>query len=179
MIFQDGKPYYKAIIPPIATGEVESGIWMDAKKTFEEITEDDDLLKTYISQMTEKLVTLRESGCSDLLGRTLYFLTLGENEKLNLLKQADTDMWNNFKKPQITCMNILRKNNANNGKSSDCIIVGTEEKVILIFEPPRFEIVERFQLSSPIVFVSSYGFFDTEYTLAVVCRDNCIYGLNK
>ena len=59
------------------------------------------------------------------------------------------------------------------------LLIGTENKELLIVDVEAFTILRKVKLSSVPVFISSFGLFDVEYHITVVCRDGHGYHFTR
>jgi len=59
------------------------------------------------------------------------------------------------------------------------LVIGTENKSILILDPSGSNISQEFKLSSTPVYILSEGLIDTDYKLTILCRDGKIYEIKN
>ena len=59
------------------------------------------------------------------------------------------------------------------------LLIGTENKELLIVDVEAFTILRKVKLSSVPVFISSFGLYDVEYHITVVCRDGHGYHFTR
>ena len=59
------------------------------------------------------------------------------------------------------------------------LLIGTESKELLIVDVEAFTVLRRVSLPSVPVFISSFGLYDVEYHITIVCRDGHGYHLTR
>ena len=59
------------------------------------------------------------------------------------------------------------------------LMIGTESKELLIVDVEAFTVLRRVTLPSVPVFISSFGLYDVEYHITVVCRDGHGYHVTR
>uniref|UniRef100_A0A2I3GZH0 BBSome complex member BBS1 n=1 Tax=Nomascus leucogenys TaxID=61853 RepID=A0A2I3GZH0_NOMLE len=90
----------------------------------------------------------------------------------------EQDLWNQAKETVITTMTTLKKNLADEDAVS-CLVLGTENKELLVLDPEAFTILTKMSLPSVPVFLEVSGQFDIEFRLAAACRNGNIYILRR
>ncbi|KAB0407489.1 hypothetical protein E2I00_007663, partial [Balaenoptera physalus] len=78
----------------------------------------------------------------------------------------------------ITTMTTLKKNLADEDAVS-CLVLGTENKELLVLDPEAFTVLAKMNLPSVPVFLEVSGQFDVEFRLAAACRNGNIYMLRR
>lgn len=166
-IYKNLKPFYKFQLPFLSVNQTELEIWNQVKEE-----------KIEVGSLTELLMSLRaQVGENELTSRTQRFLqieTLPEMEsfiqlhKMDPLKRSTT----------ITCLSTLKKNAAEENAAT-CLIIGTEDRDILVIEPDAFTVLASIKLPSIPVFIESTGLFDVEFRITTSCRDAGIYSLKR
>jgi len=78
----------------------------------------------------------------------------------------------------ITTMTTLKKNLADEDAVS-CLVLGTENKELLVLDPEAFTILAKMSLPSVPVFLEVSGQFDVEFRLAAACRNGNVYILRR
>eukprot|EP00069_Balaena_mysticetus_P012834 bmy_07803T0 len=78
----------------------------------------------------------------------------------------------------ITTMTTLKKNLADEDAVS-CLVLGTENKELLVLDPEAFTVLAKMSLPSVPVFLEVSGQFDVEFRLAAACRNGNIYMLRR
>ncbi|XP_060014510.1 Bardet-Biedl syndrome 1 protein isoform X7 [Lagenorhynchus albirostris] len=81
-------------------------------------------------------------------------------------------------KTVITTMTTLKKNLADEDAVS-CLVLGTENKELLVLDPEAFTVLAKMSLPSVPVFLEVSGQFDVEFRLAAACRNGNIYMLRR
>lgn len=74
----------------------------------------------------------------------------------------------------ITCMDTLCKS-IEGDQTVSGIVLGTENREVLILNPAGSAIVGKVTLPSQPVFMAIQGTLDVEYRISVACRDNNVY----
>lgn len=166
-VYKNLKPFYKFQLPFTEVNQTEVEIWNQVKEE-----------KIEIDSLTEMLQSLQaQIGECEMTSRSQRFLgmnSLEEKEsfiqlhKMDPLKRSTT----------ITCLTTLKKNVAEENAAT-CLIIGTEDRDVLVIEPDAFTVLASIKLPSIPVFIESTGLFDVEFRITASCRDATIYSLKR
>ncbi|UXI22696.1 lysine-specific demethylase 8 [Sarcoptes scabiei] len=165
-VYRNMKPFYKFSLPPLKTNQIESDVW----NRFDEKKIDSDALFEILNNLRSEI------GINPLTSRTLTFLNLplelrnefAEHYRSEELKKLDV----------ITCMALLKKT-VSDTNSASCLVLGTENRTVLILEIEAFTILATANLPSVPVFIQTNGLFDVEYKLLFACRDAHVYLIKR
>ena len=160
-IYKRLRPHYKFTLPTLPVDEEETAIW---KAVWEGSTSHTDACERLAGLMEKGVVLTHQSN--DLLA------TDDPAERPAMLVECHGKLPGHT--TTITCMESINKNSDEEGATS-CLIVGTENKQIVILDATGFAILVKVNLPSPPVFVSSTGLLDIEYRIAVACRSGVIH----
>ncbi|KAI4072509.1 Bardet-Biedl syndrome 1, partial [Homo sapiens] len=126
--------------------------------------------------LKEMLESIRETAEEPLSIQSLRFLQLELSEMEAFVNQHKS---NSIKRQTvITTMTTLKKNLADEDAVS-CLVLGTENKELLVLDPEAFTILAKMSLPSVPVFLEVSGQFDVEFRLAAACRNGNIYILRR
>ncbi|XP_070930326.1 BBSome complex member BBS1 isoform X5 [Macaca nemestrina] len=126
--------------------------------------------------LKEMLESIRETAEEPLSVQSLRFLQLELSEMEAFVNQHKS---NSIKRQTvITTMTTLKKNLADEDAVS-CLVLGTENKELLVLDPEAFTILAKMSLPSVPVFLEVSGQFDVEFRLAAACRNGNIYILRR
>uniref|UniRef100_A0A2K6E860 BBSome complex member BBS1 n=1 Tax=Macaca nemestrina TaxID=9545 RepID=A0A2K6E860_MACNE len=118
----------------------------------------------------------KETAEEPLSVQSLRFLQLELSEMEAFVNQHKS---NSIKRQTvITTMTTLKKNLADEDAVS-CLVLGTENKELLVLDPEAFTILAKMSLPSVPVFLEVSGQFDVEFRLAAACRNGNIYILRR
>lgn len=73
----------------------------------------------------------------------------------------------------------LLKKTVSDTNSASCLVLGTENRTVLILEIEAFTILATANLPSVPVFIQTNGLFDVEYKLLFACRDAHVYLIKR
>jgi Bardet-Biedl syndrome 1 protein len=74
----------------------------------------------------------------------------------------------------VTCLSKINKG-IEEEKAQSHLIIGTEQRHIIILEPNGMKEKKRFTLASVPVFIQAIGQLDVDYKIYIACRDGKIY----
>lgn len=162
----------KFVLPSLEMNVLEKEIWKSTTLP----TESDEVDSEIVKDLETSLRGLVESTYTELSTRGKEFLSLETDiEKVAFFREVvGSGAYSLSQSPSITCMAVLKKN-IDEEQAIGYLVVGTEEKIVYIIDPARNRILERFQLSSPISQISTWGLYDINYRLIVICRDSSVY----
>ncbi|KAI9207807.1 ciliary BBSome complex subunit 1-domain-containing protein [Polychytrium aggregatum] len=174
-IYRNRRPYFKFTLPKVPANPLEEDVWQSIRAA--PTHESGQIDPQCVDDAWKLLREIRESSTGELTNRTLLFLSMDDEiSRIEFVQKVKDQPLT--REPAITCIAAIKRHSKDE-ESMDCLIVGSEEKIVYILSPPNFTIVEKFQLSSPIVFVSARGLFQGNYTIVVVCRDGSLYRLKE
>jgi len=74
----------------------------------------------------------------------------------------------------VTCMSKINKN-IDEDKAVSQLIVGTENKLLLVLDPSGMKVLQEYKLASVPTQILAEGLLDTEYKITILCRDGKVY----
>ncbi|XP_006044427.3 Bardet-Biedl syndrome 1 protein isoform X2 [Bubalus bubalis] len=194
-VYKNLKPYFKFSLPLLPTNPLEQDLWNQAKE--------DQIDPLTLKEMLEGI---REKAEVPLSVQSLRFLPLelsemeafvNQHKSKSIRRQSQleeehmptvtAEKANEEIKPchcpeitstVITTMTTLKKNLADEDAVS-CLVLGTENKELLVLDPEAFTILAKMSLPSVPVFLEASGQFDVEFRLAAACRNGSIYILRR
>lgn len=124
-----------------------------------------------ISNACTTLKTLRTNPNSlSSLSQTLIASGLEAQKKLiEETRNAELKQLN-----YATCMTKINKN-IDEDKSMSQLIIGTENRSLLILDPSGMKVLQEIRLDSVAIRIIAEGLFDIEYKLTILCRDGKVY----
>ncbi|XP_040139999.1 BBSome complex member BBS1 isoform X2 [Ictidomys tridecemlineatus] len=164
-IYKNLRPYFKFSLPPLSLNPLEQDLWNQAKE--------DRIDPLTLKEMLEGI---REKAEVPLSVQSLRFLHLELSEMEAFVNQHKSKTIK--RQTVITTMITLKKNLADEDAVS-CLVLGTENKEILVLDPEAFTILAKMNLPSVPVFLEVSGQFDVEFRLAAACRNGNIYILRR
>ena len=109
---------------------------------------------------------------------TLELLTIKNKENelkyLNDNKNINIVVYN-----YITCINKIYKDNAMNKKSRSYLILGTEAKNVIVFDPAQLKRISTTKLKEVPVQIETIGAYENDHKIIVSDRNNSIYIIKK
>ncbi|XP_031797537.1 Bardet-Biedl syndrome 1 protein isoform X1 [Sarcophilus harrisii] len=126
--------------------------------------------------LKEMLEGIREKAEVPLSVQSLRFLHLELGEMEAFVAQHKNQPIK--RQTVITAMTILKKNLADEDAVS-CLVLGTENRELLVLDPEAFTVLTKMSLPSVPVFLEVSGQFDVEFWLTAACRDGNIYILRR
>ncbi|KAJ1066006.1 PREDICTED: Bardet-Biedl syndrome 1 protein isoform X3 [Capra hircus] len=164
-VYKNLKPYFKFSLPLLPTNPLEQDLWNQAKE--------DQIDPLTLKEMLEGI---REKAEVPLSVQSLRFLPLELREMEAFVNQHKSKSIR--RQTVITTMTTLKKNLADEDAVS-CLVLGTENKELLVLDPEAFTILAKMSLPSVPVFLEVSGQFDVEFRLAAACRNGSIYILRR
>ncbi|XP_004618503.2 Bardet-Biedl syndrome 1 protein isoform X1 [Sorex araneus] len=165
-VYKNLRPYFKFTLPPLPTNPLELDLWNQAKE--------DRIDPLTLKEMLEGIREKAEVPLSVQSLRFLLLLDLSEMEAFVNQHKARPIK----RQTVITAMTTLKKSLADEDAIS-CLVVGTENKELLVLDPEAFTILSQMSLPSIPVFLEASGQFDVEFRLAAACRNGNIYILRR
>uniref|UniRef100_F7EQ74 Bardet-Biedl syndrome 1 n=1 Tax=Ornithorhynchus anatinus TaxID=9258 RepID=F7EQ74_ORNAN len=160
-VYKNLRPYFKFSLPPLPCNPVERDLWNQAKE--------DRIDPLTLKEMLEGI---REKAEVPLSVKSLRFLQLEQGEMENFVAQHKAKPIK--RQAVITSMTALKKNLADE-EAASCLVLGTENKELLVLDPEAFTILAKMNLPSVPVFLDGMGQFDVEFRLTAACRDGNVY----
>ncbi|ELK13297.1 Bardet-Biedl syndrome 1 protein [Pteropus alecto] len=164
-VYKNLRPYFKFSLPQLPPNPVEQDLWNQAKE--------DRIDPLTLKEMLEGI---REKAEVPLSVQSLRFLQLELSEMEAFVNQHKSKAIK--RQTVITTMTTLKKNLADEDAVS-CLVLGTENKELLVLDPEAFTILAKMSLPSVPVFLEVSGQFDVEFRLAAACRNGNIYILRR
>ncbi|CAM9926261.1 unnamed protein product [Ectocarpus sp. 6 AP-2014] len=161
-IYKNLRPYFKFTAPLVEPSDEELEIWTRYRKG--EV--DADTLKALLTKATEDGVRLgplsKDFLAPDLEERGSFLSARGASEPLS-------------RTTIITCLATMNRAREEEG-SPVCLLAGTEDGQIVFLDPPC-KVLTTAQLPRGAVpaFLAVGGLFDSDWRLAVACRNGRIY----
>ncbi|KAJ3094486.1 Bardet-Biedl syndrome 1 protein [Phlyctochytrium planicorne] len=177
-MYRQRKPFFKFTLPNVAPDPLESEVWSNLKEAIAQNSSaengDLEMDPVLVESAYFRLKHLREQANTCLTHRSQRLVSLRTAEERFRFVQAHAGN-PLIIEPAVTFVTTMPRTNSVD-PPIECLIVGSEERLVYIISPPNFSIIDKFQLSSPIVYLSSYGVYENgDYRIAAVCRDNHIY----
>nr|XP_030689348.1 Bardet-Biedl syndrome 1 protein isoform X9 [Globicephala melas] len=166
-VYKNLRPYFKFSLPQLPPNPLEQDLWNQAKEAQDRI---DPLT------LKEMLEGIREKAEVPLSVQSLRFLQLELSEMEAFVNQHKSKSIR--RQTVITTMTTLKKNLADEDAVS-CLVLGTENKELLVLDPEAFTVLAKMSLPSVPVFLEVSGQFDVEFRLAAACRNGNIYMLRR
>ncbi|XP_049569808.1 Bardet-Biedl syndrome 1 protein isoform X7 [Orcinus orca] len=183
-VYKNLRPYFKFSLPQLPPNPLEQDLWNQAKE--------DRIDPLTLKEMLEGI---REKAEVPLSVQSLRFLQLELSEMEAFVNQhksksirrqslggwCEGSYWVTPGVPLqtvITTMTTLKKNLADEDAVS-CLVLGTENKELLVLDPEAFTVLAKMSLPSVPVFLEVSGQFDVEFRLAAACRNGNIYMLRR
>ncbi|XP_053058868.1 Bardet-Biedl syndrome 1 protein isoform X3 [Acinonyx jubatus] len=164
-VYKNLRPYFKFSLPQLPPNPLEQDLWNQAKE--------DRIDPLTLKEMLEGI---REKAEVPLSVQSLRFLQLELREMEAFVSQHKSKSIK--RQTVITTMTTLKKNLADEDAVS-CLVLGTENKELLVLDPEAFIILAKMSLPSVPVFLDVSGQFDVEFRLAAACRNGNIYILRR
>uniref|UniRef100_F7E4F6 Bardet-Biedl syndrome 1 n=1 Tax=Monodelphis domestica TaxID=13616 RepID=F7E4F6_MONDO len=164
-VYKNLRPYFKFSLPPLPSNPLEQDLWNQAKE--------DRIDPLTLKEMLEGI---REKAEVPLSVQSLRFLNLELGEMEAFVTQHKTHPIK--RQTVITTMTILKKNLADEDAVS-CLVLGTENRELLVLDPEAFTVLAKMNLPSVPAFLEASGQFDVEFWLTAACRDGNIYILRR
>ncbi|XP_012580584.1 PREDICTED: Bardet-Biedl syndrome 1 protein [Condylura cristata] len=175
-VYKNLRPYFKFSLPQLPTNPLEQDLWNQAKE--------DQIDPLTLKEMLE---SIREKAEVPLSVQSLRCLAFGPGvvlwepgSVLGLTACLQTPWLTSgiLLQTVITTMTTLKKNLADEDAVS-CLVLGTENKELLVLDPEAFTVLTKMSLPSVPVFLEASGQFDVEFRLAAACRSGSIYILRR
>ncbi|OBS82508.1 hypothetical protein A6R68_23515 [Neotoma lepida] len=151
-VYKNLRPYFKFSLPQLPPNPLEQDLWNQAKE--------DRIDPLTLKEMLEGI----------------RFLQLELSEMEAFVNQHKSKVIK--RQTVITTMTTLKKNLADEDAVS-CLVLGTENKELLVLDPEAFTILTKMSLPSVPVFLEVSGQFDVEFRLTAACRNGSIYILRR
>lgn len=164
-VYKNLRPYFKFSLPDLPPNPLEQDLWNQAKE--------DRIDPLTLKEMLEGI---REKAEVPLSVQSLRFLQLELRDMEAFVNQHKSKPIR--RQTVITTMATLKKNLADEDAVS-CLVLGTENKELLVLDPGAFTILAQMSLPSVPVFLEVSGQFDVEFRLAAACRNGNIYMLRR
>ncbi|XP_053416015.1 Bardet-Biedl syndrome 1 protein isoform X1 [Nycticebus coucang] len=164
-VYKNLRPYFKFSLPLLPPNPLEQDLWHQAKE--------DRIDPLTLKEMLEGI---REKEEVPLSVQSLRFLQLELSEMEAFVNQHKSKSIK--RQTVITAMTTMKKNLADEDAMS-CLVLGTEDKELLVLDPEAFTILAKMSLPSVPVFLEVSGQFDVEFRLAAACRNGNIYILRR
>ncbi|XP_061058078.1 Bardet-Biedl syndrome 1 protein isoform X2 [Eubalaena glacialis] len=153
-VYKNLRPYFKFNLPQLPPNPLEQDLWNQAKE--------DRIDPLTLKEMLEGI---REKAEVPLSVQSLRFLQLELSEMEAFVNQHKSKSIR--RQTVITTMTTLKKNLADEDAVS-CLVLGTENKELLVLDPEAFTVLAKVS-----------GQFDVEFRLAAACRNGNIYMLRR
>uniref|UniRef100_A0A2K6E849 BBSome complex member BBS1 n=1 Tax=Macaca nemestrina TaxID=9545 RepID=A0A2K6E849_MACNE len=164
-VYKNLRPYFKFSLPQLPPNPLEQDLWNQAKEQPPDC-----------ARMIEEGSEAGACCVSLCVLCVSRFLQLELSEMEAFVNQHKS---NSIKRQTvITTMTTLKKNLADEDAVS-CLVLGTENKELLVLDPEAFTILAKMSLPSVPVFLEVSGQFDVEFRLAAACRNGNIYILRR
>lgn len=164
-IYRNMRPFYKFTTPPRYVHPVETEIWTKTSR---------GLLKP--SDAQRLLAELRDSGIVVTV-RTHAFLQARAIRDIEIMLEQFRHQ--PLTQPScIACMEVIHKSLPDD-KAVSCLVLGTENKEVIILEPSGNKVHARISLPGVPAFMAIQGQLDVDYRIVVACRNGSVYTIKK
>ncbi|XP_040826912.1 Bardet-Biedl syndrome 1 protein [Ochotona curzoniae] len=164
-VYKNLRPYFKFSLPLLPVNALEQDLWNQVKE--------DQIDPLTLKEMLEGI---REKAEVPLSVQSLRFLQLELSEMDAFVSRHKS---NSIKRQTvITAMTTLKKNLADEDAVS-CLVLGTENRELLVLDSEAFTILSKMSLPGVPVFLEASGQFDVDFRLAAACRNGNIYVLRR
>ncbi|XP_023566372.1 Bardet-Biedl syndrome 1 protein isoform X2 [Octodon degus] len=164
-VYKNLRPYFKFTLPQLPPNPLEQDLWNQAKE--------DRIDPLTLKEMLEGI---REKAEIPLSEQSLRFLQLELSDMEAFVNQNKSKTIK--RQTVITTMTTLKKTLADEDAIS-CLVLGTENKGLLVIDPEAFTVLAEMDIPSVPVFLDASGQFDVEFELAAACRNGNIYILKR
>ena len=160
-IYRHLRPYFKFTVPPNELNVTEVAVWESIKTGSCDIG-------SAVTQLTE----LRDSG-ADVTARTVELLSYDDEAERTMF----ADRVKNQPLVQTTVITCMEKISTNSSEeiSVSRLVIGTENKRLLIVDATDCSIVVSCQLPGVPVFIAALGLMDNDYRILVASRSGRIF----
>ncbi|TGZ69510.1 hypothetical protein CRM22_003712 [Opisthorchis felineus] len=159
-IYRKLKPYFRITLPLLEVDTQEEESWNKAGEG--ELTP---------KQLQETLQNLRTERRL-LTARSLRFIQLPPTEAYEFLEAYRSVPLK--RETAATCMGKMYRHQSS-PDAAECIIIGTEDSALYIFDPATYAVLTKIALPAIPVHLCATGSFDVEYRIVVSCRNATIY----
>lgn len=160
-VYRNLRPYFKFALPPVTIHATETSVWADVSAGTIDATKAVELLSAARDQGVQLSYTSRDLLSLDDAGARADYVAAHRGVAL---KQQTV----------VTCMDSICKS-LEGDQAVSSLVIGTENREVLILNTAGSATAVRVQLPSVPVFMSVSGTFDVEYRIVVACRNNNVY----
>lgn len=164
-IYKNLRPFYKYNLPLLKVNAEEAKLWHQANER--EI--DFEALKKQLSLLCDQgePLTVQSLNYMDLEDKESCCQFIEDNQSRNIKRET-----------VVTCMSTLNKSMSETDSIS-CVVVGTENKEILIIDSEAFTLLHTFTLSGIPCFLNVTGIYDVGFSVFAACRNGRVYTCKK
>ena len=166
-VYKNMRPYYKFNLPYLNVNPEEAKFW--------DAVFNDEMDVAVLSKCLKELKMVQPSVI--LSAQSNYFLQLDgiaeaqqfvDNCKIKSVRRETV----------ITCISVIKKA-VNEDDAISAVVVGTENKQVLIVDSEAFTVLQTFDLPSVPVIMNVSGVYAVDFRLFVGCRDAKVHVLRK
>jgi len=159
-IYRHLRPYFKFRLPPVTIDPTDKKIWEEMKAGNVDVAAGGDMLNQARDGGTKLSSWSVEFLGKDMSARRSYVDSKKgvEHEQLSV----------------VTCMETLKKYEDTDDAVSS-LVIGTEDKEILILDPPGSKVICSATLPCVPAIIAVTGLYDVEWRIVVCGRDGKIY----
>ncbi|XP_034948798.1 protein dispatched [Chelonus insularis] len=166
-IYKNMKPHFKYNLPCLDAHPKEREIWNKA------CSEGDLNIKSLCDDLE---LLSNELGASFMTPRTLKFLSMDENHRLEFVEQYRNVP---LTKPNCLCVIGTVRKDSWHDPACSCLVLGTEIGEILILDPRSFSLTDKLYLGWAPAAIASAGLWSGDGKIFVASRDTRIGVLKK
>eukprot|EP00039_Didymoeca_costata_P006192 m.88180 g.88180 ORF g.88180 m.88180 type:complete len:598 (-) comp13150_c0_seq1:62-1855(-) len=172
LIYKNLKPFYKFVLPKKPVLAEEAQFWSDLQEAAEN---DDNNHPLDIDGFKKRLYEVfLVTGTLTPTSHNLLGLQ-GDEARQFIASQKGIPL---TARSVIVCLDTLFENSTD-AKSPQCLVVGTENREILILNPKNFAVVAKVALPAVPVVFAVQGAFLVDYRIVVACRNGCLYTIKR
>lgn len=160
-IYRHLRPYFKFTVPSVEIDAEEAGVWAGLKSG-----------ATALDQAVGQLTELRDKG-TEVTSRTIELLSYDDEAEQTMFadRVKDTPL---SQTTVITCMEKIATNSSEEISVSR-LVIGTENRQLMIVDSTDCSIVVNCRLPGVPVFIAALGLMDNDYRILVASRSGRIF----
>eukprot|EP00357_Protocruzia_adherens_P031936 CAMPEP_0114996454 /NCGR_PEP_ID=MMETSP0216-20121206/14318_1 /TAXON_ID=223996 /ORGANISM="Protocruzia adherens, Strain Boccale" /LENGTH=587 /DNA_ID=CAMNT_0002360657 /DNA_START=155 /DNA_END=1918 /DNA_ORIENTATION=+ len=164
-MYNDCKAYFVFKMPPMTINSEEQDSWAEFRQGKIDLFE----LCQYLHELREGGVTLSNRSCE---------LLSYDNPDLQSAFADSVKNTENIQYSTVTCMEVIKKS-ADDEKAVSMLVVGVENKQIVVLDTKGAPIIATIELQGIPVFMATSGLYSVSYRIVVACRDGKIYTIRN
>eukprot|EP00947_MAST-08B_sp_MAST-8B-sp1_P003262 g3262.t1 len=164
-IYRNLRPYFKFTLPSVEVDAAELAVWKELADG-----------AASPADAHQKLSAAREKGV-ELTTRSRDFLSQESPAEQAAFAEAHAKQ-RLIQQTCVTCMGTLKKNLEDDDAISS-LVIGTENKQVLVLDPPGSTVLQRCTLRGVPVMMAITGLYDVDFRIVVAGRDGNIYTIKN